>query len=146
MKQTEDNNEEAIRIGVSVIDAWNAHDPRLVAGHYAADYIGHDVGQARPLEGIDGIRLKVTLFLRAFPDAHFTIDEMTTQDNRLVIRWTARGTHKGRMMNIPPTGRAVSISGASFVTLKDGMIHRSYYLWDMAGMLRQMGLLPELSS
>jgi hypothetical protein len=47
-------------------------------------------------------------------------------------------------MNIPPTGRQVQVRGVSIIEVKDGLIVRGQYIWDLAGMLRHMGLLPEL--
>jgi predicted ester cyclase len=46
-------------------------------------------------------------------------------------------------MNIPPTGKAVSFMGSTFITLKDGKIIRSRRIWDVATALRNIGLLPE---
>jgi hypothetical protein len=48
-------------------------------------------------------------------------------------------------MNIPPTGRAIVLHGVSLLTVSSGKITRASYLWDVAGLLRCLGLLPELS-
>ena len=63
---------------------------------------------------------------------------------RLAIAWVAEGTHQGPIMNIPPTGRRMEIRGVSIIDVQDGLIVRGQYIWDLAGMLRHMGLLPEL--
>jgi hypothetical protein len=47
-------------------------------------------------------------------------------------------------MNIPPTGRNVEVLGTSVLTVGDGKIARGLYIWDVAGLLRSIGLLPEL--
>jgi hypothetical protein len=47
-------------------------------------------------------------------------------------------------MNIPPTGHKVQVRGVSIIDVEDGLIVRGQYIWDLAGMLRHMGLLPEL--
>ena len=47
-------------------------------------------------------------------------------------------------MNIPPTGRAVRIRGVSLLTVADGRLKRARRIWDLAGLLRSFGLLPEL--
>jgi len=56
----------------------------------------------------------------------------------------AEGTHQGTIMNIPPTGHKVQVRGVSIIEVVDGMVIRGQYIWDLAGMLRHMGLLPEL--
>jgi steroid delta-isomerase-like uncharacterized protein len=62
----------------------------------------------------------------------------------MVMAWIARGTQQGTLMNIPPTGRAVEVQGMTLFTVQDGQIARSQSVWDLAGMLRAIGLLPEL--
>jgi hypothetical protein len=47
-------------------------------------------------------------------------------------------------MNIPPTGRQVRVRGVSLMRLKNGRIKSARRIWDLAGMLRTFGLLPEL--
>jgi hypothetical protein len=47
-------------------------------------------------------------------------------------------------MHIPPTGRFATVRGVSILTFMDGKIYRGQYMWDVAGLLRAIGLLPEL--
>jgi hypothetical protein len=47
-------------------------------------------------------------------------------------------------MKIPATGRKVVVQGMSMLTLRDGKITRGLHVWDVAGLLRAMGLLPVL--
>jgi predicted ester cyclase len=58
--------------------------------------------------------------------------------------WTARGTHRGSVMNIPPTGRAINVRGVSVLTIENAQVKNAIYIWDVAGLLRNIGLLPEL--
>ncbi|WP_343424817.1 ester cyclase [Candidatus Amarolinea dominans] len=58
--------------------------------------------------------------------------------------WTARGTHLGTLMNIPASGRHVTVRGVSTFTLQEGQITKADFIWDVAGLLRAIGLLPEL--
>ena len=47
-------------------------------------------------------------------------------------------------MNIPPTGKKIAVKGVSILTIHEGRIVRGLYVWDVAGMLRDLGLLPDL--
>ena len=49
-------------------------------------------------------------------------------------------------MHIPPTGLRVSVLGTSLVALHGGKIRRALRIWDLAGLLRDLKLLPELAS
>jgi steroid delta-isomerase-like uncharacterized protein len=126
------------------ITAWNAHDVQKVASFYAPDYEEIDVAQTGSLRGRDNVGKRLAYYLRAFPDLRVTVDDIIVDNNRVALYWTWHGTHRGAFMRIPPTGRAVSVRGTSLMTMKDGLIQRAERIWDLAGLLRSIGLLPEL--
>src|SRR5262245_51468545 len=124
--------------------AWNSHDIEKVLNFYSSEYVGEDVGQASLLHGHDGLRAMLEMYWRAFPDLQFAVIEAVAEDSRVAIVWVAEGTHQGPIMNIPPTGHRVEVRGVSIIDVKDGMVVSGQHIWDLAGMLRHMGLLPEL--
>jgi steroid delta-isomerase-like uncharacterized protein len=127
-------------------EAWNSHDIEKVISFYAPDYIGEDVGQASPLRGRDALRTVLRKYWRAFPDLKFKVISTLVEGSRIAILWIGEGTHQGTIMNIPPTGHWVEVRGVSIIEVTDGLVVRGQYIWDLAGMLRHMGLLPELQS
>jgi steroid delta-isomerase-like uncharacterized protein len=128
----------------NLVNAWNSHDLDAAAQFYADDYAGLDVAQREPHRGPTGIREFLARYHRAFPDYRFTTDEVIVENNRAVLVWTARGTHRGSVMNIPPTGRAINVRGVSVLTIENAQVKNAIYIWDVAGLLRNIGLLPEL--
>lgn len=124
--------------------AWNSHDIEKVLRFYAPDYVGSDVGLAEPVNGHQGLQTMLETYWNAFPDLHFTVTNTVVQDFCVALVWQAEGTHQGPIMNIPPTGRWVQVRGVSIIDVKDGLVVRGQYIWDLAGMLRHMGLLPAL--
>jgi len=128
----------------TINQAWNSHDMERVLTFYSPDYVGSDVGQADLLRGRANLRAILEMYWRAFPDLRFAVTNTVVQDSRVAVVWVAEGTHQGPIMNIPPTGRKVEVRGVSVIDVKDGLIVRGQYIWDLAGMLRNMGLLPEL--
>ncbi len=127
-----------------LLDAWNAHDIRRITTFYAPQYEGVDVGEAAPQRGQRAISQAVDRYLRAFPDLRFVGEDVVVQGDRAVVVWTAHGTHGGKLMHIPPTGRKIAVRGISVLTIENGKITRGLYVWDAAGLLRAIGLLPEL--
>ncbi|MBI5301953.1 MAG: ester cyclase [Chloroflexi bacterium] len=127
-----------------LLDAWNSHNVERITAFYARDYEGVDLAQATPHRGPAGIRQMLSQYFHAFPDLDFQNDEVILNGTRVVLVWSARGTHQGGLMNIPATGRLVNIRGITVLTLRDGLVTRALYLWDLAGLLRSLGLLPEL--
>jgi steroid delta-isomerase-like uncharacterized protein len=135
---------ETLRLVRDLLEAWNAHDPERVQSFYAPEYEGVDVAQANPQCGPQEVSRLVKWYLRAFPDLRFVDEDIVVEGNRAVLVWTARGTHAGELMRIPPTGRYIEVRGTSVLTIENGKIIRGLYVWDVAGLLRSIGLLPKL--
>ncbi len=126
-----------------LLDSWNRHDVEQAATFYAPDYQGVDVGQASVQHGPrERVRI-LESYMRAFPDISFT-GETVVEGSRAVLIWTMRGTHQGVFLHIPPTGRTVEIRGVSVLTFAGDKIVRGLNIWDTAGFLRAVGLLPDL--
>lgn len=134
---------EIKRLVTELLAAWNAHDVERTMAFYAPDYEGIDVAQAHPQRGPTAVGQSLERYIRAFPDIHFTGDTII-QGNRVALIWTANGTHQGTLMRIPATGRTIQVNGTSILTIEEGKITRGLYIWDVAGLLRAIGLLPEL--
>ncbi len=129
---------------IALGEAWNAHDPERVVGFYAADYEGMDVGERGLQRGQEGALRSFERYWKAFPDVRIRLDEMVVQDNRIALVWTASGTHGGSLMSIPSTGRRVAIRGTSLLRLAGNQVQHALHVWDVAGLLRAMQLLPDL--
>ena len=127
-----------------LIDAWNAHDAVRVASYYDPDYVGIDAAEAGQQRGPAGVRQTVQRYLNAFPDLTLAQEQAVLCDNHAAIELTVRGTHLGSLMHIPPTGRPAHIQGVAFLTFEEARIIQASYLWDIAGFLRNIGLLPDL--
>ncbi len=134
----------AAQVAQDLITAWNDHDADQVAACYAADFVGEDVAQAEPQHGPAEVRRLTAFYFRAFPDLQVTVESLIVQGDQAVLVWTWRGTHRGTFMRIPPTGRPVVVRGSTIFTLSGGLIRRAVRIWDVAGLLRAVGLLPEL--
>jgi steroid delta-isomerase-like uncharacterized protein len=127
-----------------LLAAWNTHDIDRAVTFYAPDYEGIDVNEAGPHFGPTGARQYISRYLQAFPDLIITAEPPIIQGDRLALVWLAEGTHQGRLMNIPATGHPVQVRGVSLLTVAAGQVVRGTYIWDVAGLLRSIGLLPEL--
>lgn len=137
--------EEVRAVAYRMIEAWNSHDPQQVAALHSLDYIGTDVAARAPLHGRVAARRHYVHFLRAFPDLTIYVDSVLVDGDEAVIVWRTQGTHRNSLLNVPPSGRRISVSGVSIMTIKNGLVARSNRIWDVAGFLRGVGLLPELA-
>jgi steroid delta-isomerase-like uncharacterized protein len=126
-----------------LIAAWNSHDSERAAQYYSEDYHGTDVGQSQPQHG-RAARIRVLeAYMKAFPDIHYAA-ETVVEGNRAVLIWTMTGTQNGPVHGLPPTGRRIEVRGVSVLTITKGLISHGENIWDTAGFLRALKLLPEL--
>ncbi len=128
----------------ALIDAWNSHDAERGAALYSEDYQGQDVAEPRAQTGRDGIRQSVSQYVHAFPDIQLRAEKIIEQDDQIALVWSAQGTHLGALLNIPATGRCIAMRGVSVLRVEENQISQALYIWDVAGVLRDMALLPEL--
>ena len=139
-----DGARSAAQTAEALVAAWNAHDPDQAAALYAPDFEGTDVAQPEPQRGPRDIRRITGFYFRAFPDLQVTVDDRVITGDRVVLVWTWQGTHRATFMRIPPTGRVVAVRGTTILTIRAGLIRASTRIWDLAGLLRGLGLLPDL--
>jgi len=129
-----------------IFDLFNMHDASAAAAIFAADAELHDSAVARPIVGPQQIAGVYAKHFSAIPDSHVHVDRMVAEGDTVVVEWTLVGTHRGRMMGIPATGKHVNFKGISFIRYRANMVVADMRVWDMAGLLRQIGLLPPQES
>jgi len=134
---------EIAELMTRLVRAWNAHDVEAIAACYAWDYVGEDVAQAMPQCGSHAAGMAAADYLRAFPDLQLTTETLI-ENKRVALIWKLRGTHQGSLLRVPPSGRPVAVRGVSVLTVQGGRITRGICVWDVAGFLRAIGLLPAL--
>jgi predicted ester cyclase len=81
-------------------------------------------------------------FYAAFPGMRHTIEDVFATEDRVAVRFVIRGTHAGSFFGIPATNRPVVIAANVLLQVADGKVTRLFGIFDEAGMLRQMGVLP----
>jgi len=142
-RRTPMSDQDNLRVARQGFDAWNAHDSNSFVKLIAEDYIAESDTQPAPLRGRDGARQSMEMYIKAFPDLHFHIEQMIASDECVVTRWHATGTHKGELMGIPPTGRrGEGIRGCTVSQYRNGKVVHEWLYWDVATLLRQIGVMP----
>jgi predicted ester cyclase len=133
------NREEATALVRRIYeDAFNGHDPALFDELFAEDYVDYSVGYGGPLDR-DGAKWALADYIRAFPDARWTFEDLLVDGNRLAWRETFTGTHGQELHSIPPTGRKVRAEGISMAELREGKVWRHWSIYDSLGILQQIG-------
>jgi steroid delta-isomerase-like uncharacterized protein len=92
--------------------------------------------------GLEVVKQWLTMFLAAFPDGQYTIEDVVAEEDRVVARTTFNGTHQAEMQGIPATGTAVSMPSITIFRLDNGKIAEGWLANDNLGMMQQLGVIP----
>jgi steroid delta-isomerase-like uncharacterized protein len=108
----------------------------------APDYVWHG-----PLGEMDLAAWKqmAPAFYTAFPDQHATVEDLLAEGDKVVARFTVRGTHQGEFMGIPPTGKVVTYRGIVISRFAGGKIVEDWESADMLGFMQQLGAIPQMA-
>ena len=139
------SEQENLQIVRHAFDAWNAHDPNHLAKLFDEKYVEESDTLPERIIGPEGGLQVMRMYIRAFPDLHFVLNQMIASGDYVVTRWTATGTHRGDLMGIPATGKQVTVSGITISHVKNGKVVEEWSNWDTLGMLQQLGVVPEMA-
>ena len=101
------------------------------------DYVYRDAPPGTP-PGLEAIRQVVTMFRTAFPDLQISIEDQIAEGDKVCSRAITRGTHRGEIFGLPPTGKAVSMRGMTIVRMVNGRIAESWVSNDVMGLMNQL--------
>ena len=130
-----DENKAIVR---GATDAMNARQYYALSDYFAKDMIDHDpyIGQAA---GLPGFVQGLMIMYSAYPNWVTTNDEMLAEGDQVTTRWTSRGTQTSILMNIPPSGKKMKLTGMRWYRLANGKIVET---WVMFGLWRQIDQIP----
>jgi steroid delta-isomerase-like uncharacterized protein len=118
------------------------HNPDALEEVFAADLVWHEPD--REVHGLEEAKQYYSTYLSAFPDLSFTVEDVLADGDKVVSRWTGRGTHQGEIEEFgPPTGKQIEIKGITIHRFEEGKIVEEWERYDILGLLQQLGLVPE---
>lgn len=140
--EAEDNAELVTRFYAEV---WNRDQQTRLAGFIAPNHAFHDPTAPDAPAGPDGVAECVTGLRRTFPDLALTLDDVVARGDRVAVRFTLRGTHRGPFLGAEGTGEAVEVAGVAVHRIADDQIAETWLSWDTFGLAQQLGLflVPE---
>jgi steroid delta-isomerase-like uncharacterized protein len=128
---------------------WNAEKLEAADTLFHPDYV-FDEGYGAGAPSVEAMKETALFWHRILHDIHFTIEDMIAEDETVVARWTAHGTHQGNwemeLGNVPASGQATTTPGTSSYYLRDGKIIRDENHIDFVSLLKQIGARIEMSA
>jgi steroid delta-isomerase-like uncharacterized protein len=126
-------------------ELWNKGNLPVADELIAPTYIHHDASTPDVGKGPESEKKRVTLYRNAFPDIRLTVEDLVTEGETVVARWSCRGAHRGDLNGIAPTGKQFAITGISVMRFAGGKMVEGFINWDALGLMQQIGVVPELA-
>jgi len=120
-------------------EVWDRGNTGFASEVFADDYVRHDLRPTEALPGPAGQQKIADDFRAAFPDLAITVDLIIGEQDFVVGRWTATGTHLGSWGGLEPSGRRVSFSAANIFRFEDGKVAELWNHRDDFGLREQLG-------
>ena len=117
----------------------NDHDPDAVDGFVAVDYIDHDHFVA---DGREANRAFWLSFFTAFPDIEATMDDLVVAGDRVVGRFTYRGTHAGPFYGMAATRSAIEMRSIDIWRTESGEFVEHWDELNLLDVFQQIGMIP----
>jgi steroid delta-isomerase-like uncharacterized protein len=113
--------------------------------YLAPEFVNHD-----PFPGCapdrEGLRQTAQVYRQAFPDWHAGQEAHIAEGDLVAERFTARGTHQGEILAVPPTGRQVVLAGINIFRIQDSKLVERWGRTDDLGFQQQLAIVPAMSS
>ena len=124
-----------------VEEGWNKGNLTVIDQVYAPNFVQHEPSPMQ-VTSSEALKQYVGGYLAAFPDLHFTIDDLVAEGDKVVWRFTSRGTQTGPFMGMPATGKTGNITGLVMFRLENSRIVEGWVNIDTLGLLQQLGVIP----
>jgi len=121
---TPDRNKALVRRWLE--EVLTRGEPNAADGLFTSNYALHDPSFLHDVHGLKGIRRYVSAYRAAFPDLEVTVEDQLAEEDRVVTRWTARGTHSGEFSGLAPTRQEVTVTGIEFDRMVGGRIDEAW--------------------
>lgn len=135
------NLKELYREYVEVV--WNQKNLAALDTYLSPDFMDHTAPPGTP-PGLEGTRQLFAMLQAAFPDYQTTIELQVAEGDLLVSRLIERGTQRGVLFGIPPTGRLITLTSTRIVRVRDGKMCEHWGNSDELGLMQQLGAIQIL--
>ena len=127
-------------------EGWGTGNVAMIDEIFAPDYLFHP-GVGTASRGTEAVKQGPTRWRTAFPDYRVTIEDIFAEGDKVVVRWTVRGTHGGNIEipsvgTIAPTGKHISVAGMDIYHFRGGKIVEGWRHRSTHELVQQLGGIP----
>ena len=122
-------------------EGWVKGNVLIVDELHAPDFVDRDPSGREPTNA--GFKKAIEEVYAAFPDFNCVVEDLVVEpeSGKAAVRWSATGTHKGKYLNAPPTGKKIHFKGIEIITIKNGKITERWGEWNGIDLLQRLGVL-----
>ena len=124
-------------------ELWNKDNAALIDALIAPDFVLHDPSFPE-IRGRDGFKEFFAQGKAAFPDITFPLEDMVAENDKVVVRYTFRGTQQGEFLGRAATGKSVDVAGMAIYRLAAGQIAELWVVEDTLTWMQQLGIVPPI--
>jgi predicted ester cyclase len=137
------NKEKALRF---LEEGFGQGNLEVVDEVLDADFVCYDPNsESGVVRGANTIKEEIEWFRNAVPDLTYTVEDQVAEGDKVVSRYTAKGTHQGEFFGVAPTGERIEMSGIQIDRFDEesGKMVEEWPEYDLLGAMKQMGAVPE---
>ncbi len=132
-------------------EVFNLRRVEALPDFVTSDVVSHTATLSSRMVGLEDLRWTVSGLLTAFPDCHYTVEDMIAEGDKVACRTTMHGTHQGQpscpvfgglLQGVVPTGTRVAVTHTHVFRIADGKIVEHWLNRDDLEMMRQLDLIP----
>jgi steroid delta-isomerase-like uncharacterized protein len=121
-------------------EVWNDRREATIDELLHEDARGHMEGfETRGPADFKAVRAGL---LDAFPDLHLDVEETVAEGETVVVRWRARGFHRGHGLGIAPSNQAAEFRGMTWMRFERGRLIEGWDAWNMGGLVARLSGNP----
>lgn len=126
-------------------EVFNQRNLAAIDDFVAANFVNHSASQLGMTGGdLEHVKQFVSMAMQAFPDLHYTVEDLLAEGDKIVARITISGTQQGAFMGIPATGKHATISDIEIFRIKGGKAVENWVQADYLSLLQQLGAIPAM--
>lgn len=129
-----------------VEELWNERRLDVADAIFAKDCVTHQLRSGVSADAVprgpQAIKEHVTGWIASFPDLHFSVEQMLSEGDRVVMQLLMKGTHRGAWLGIPPSGKKMQIRMFTVHRVVQNKIVEDWVLVESLGVFQQLGVIP----
>ena len=132
--QVEEQNKAIV---MQYYEAWYSGDIEALKEIFSPDYVWHASGQDLSLEEtIESLKQQMAMI----PDRTISNEDIIVKGDKVIVRFTFKGTHEGDIEGFPATGLKVESKGIEIVRAENGKVVESWEIFDRLGFMQKLGM------